>query len=101
MALLYAEAKSKLDEVAKDLRDLKTRLQEVQTRANQANSLATALPSKYASLSTEINDLAAAAPSDEVLQHLKAEKDKLAGEFTQLSTLAGQMKTATDSVNVG
>lgn len=101
MALLYAEAKSKLDDVAKDLRDLKIKLQEVQTRANQANSLATALPGKYASLSSEINALATANPTDEVWQRIKAEKDKLAGEFASLATIAGSMKTATDSVNVG
>lgn len=100
MALRYAEAKTGLDAVAQELASSLTQLRDVKLRADRVKQLVDALPTKYATLASQINAQAAANPGDAVWAAIKAEKDKLAGEFAALATLAAAMVTAVDSVEV-
>lgn len=100
MALRYAEAKSQRNDVSVDLRRIVEALRDIQGRASAQHAKAASLPSTYASLASGIDALATANPNDQVIQSLKAEKDKLDSEFVTIRNLCESMKTAVEAIQV-
>ena len=98
MATTYAQAKNALNEITTRIVQNRNRLTAAQTNAATAEADFAAMPAAYTTIIQDIDAAAAAAPLDAALQNLKAEKDKLVGEFGTLRPKATDMKNATAAI---
>ena len=58
-----------------------------------------AMPSQYAGISSALNAEAAANPTDQALQLMQAEKDKMVADFQVLKSSANAAITALDTID--
>ena len=99
MAFNYTRTKNALREIAQTTQqhaDLMARAKAV--FGTSAAALA-AMPSQYAGISSALNAEAAANPTDQALQLMQAEKDKMVADFQVLKSSANAAITALDTID--
>lgn len=94
MATNYTQRKAALDEIATAITEQINNLERARQSINAAEVAVDALDDTYGAIIAEINDAAAAAPTDGALVAQKNEAAKLVGDFVVLLGRARQFKTA-------
>jgi len=98
MATTFSEAKSGLDDISRQIGVNRTKLRQIKEFATGAAGDLNSMAAQYAQLITDIDAAAIAMPNNDALKVLKAEKDLLVAEFTQLLAKAEQFQTAVTGI---
>lgn len=96
MATTFANAKTKIDEIASRMATNATRVKTAQTQVDAAVTDLNQMGAAYSQVVQDINAELAADPNNDAWKALKAEKDLLVSEFTTQKTSATALKTAMD-----
>lgn len=94
MPASFSQIKTGLDAISGRISGARARLADVKAGAQFVSSDLQNLGTEYATLITDINAAAAAAPSDVSLQNAKAEAAQLTAEFQAIRTVANAVIAA-------
>ena len=94
----FADVKHKLDEIAEQIRNRQSGINQARSKIDTTVESLTSMVSVYADVISEIEAQATANPTNQAWQLAKSEKDILVSEFQALKTTAEALKAAMDAV---
>jgi len=100
MAFNYTKSKAALDTIAQRTDRYRKQIVAMQTQIQDMGNGLNGMPTEYSGLVGEIDAEATASPTDEALQMLKLEKDKLVADFQALLSVVQAIQTDLNAYDV-